>query len=43
MERILKGSSLLTDMIDKKEIGLVGAVYNLVTGEVEFDQNHIHF
>ena len=42
MERILKRSSLLTDMIEKKESGLVGAVYNLVTGEVEFDQNHIH-
>jgi carbonic anhydrase len=43
MDRILKRSPLLTDMIEKKEIGLVGAVYNLVTGEVEFDQNHIHF
>ena len=42
MDRILKRSSLLTDMIEKKEIGLVGAVYNLVPGEVEFDQNHIH-
>ena len=42
MERILKRSLLLTDMIEKKEIGLVGAVYNLVTGEVEFDQNHIY-
>jgi carbonic anhydrase len=42
MERILKRSSLLADMIEKKEIGLVGAVYNLVTGEVEFDQNHIY-
>ena len=42
MERILKRSPLLTDMIEKKEIGLVGAVYNLVTDEVEFDQNHIH-
>ena len=41
-ERILKRSSLLTEMIEKKEIGLVGAVYNLVSGEVEFDQNHIH-
>ena len=37
MERILKRSSLLTKMIEKKEIGLVGAVYNLVTGEVEFE------
>ena len=43
MERILKRSPLLTDMIEKKEIGLVGAVYNLASGEVEFDQNYIHF
>jgi carbonic anhydrase len=43
MERILTSSPLLTEMIEKKEIGLVGAVYNLVSGEVEFDQNHIHF
>ena len=43
MERILKRSPLLTDMIEKKEIGLVGAVYNLASGEVEFDQNHVHF
>jgi len=43
MERILKSSPLLTEMIEKREIGLVGAVYNLVTGEVEFDLNHIHF
>jgi carbonic anhydrase len=42
MDRILKRSPLLSDMIEKKEIGLVGAVYNLVTGEVEFDQNHIY-
>ncbi len=43
MERIVKRSPLLTDMIEKKEIGLVGAVYNLASGEVEFDQNNIHF
>jgi carbonic anhydrase len=43
MERILKRSPLLTEMIEKKEIGLVGAVYNLASGEVEFDLNHIHF
>ena len=39
MERILKRSPLLTDMIDRKEIGLIGAVYNLASGEVEFDQD----
>jgi carbonic anhydrase len=43
MERILTSSPLLAEMIEKKEIGLVGAVYNLATGEVEFNQNHIHF
>ena len=43
MERIIKRSPLLTEMIEKKEIGLVGAVYNLASGEVEFNQNHIHF
>ena len=42
MERILKRSPLLTDMIDKKEIGLIGAVYTLASGEVEFDQNHTY-
>ena len=43
MERILKRSPLLTDMIEKKEIGLVGAVYIWASGEVEFNHNHIHF
>jgi carbonic anhydrase len=42
MERILKRSLLLTDMIEKKEIGLIGAVYNLASGEVEFDQNYTY-
>jgi len=42
MERILKRSPLLTEMIEKKEIGLVGALYNLASGEVEFDQNHTY-
>jgi len=43
MERILNRSPLLTEMIEKKEIGLVGAVYNLASGEVEFNQNHTYF
>ena len=42
MERILKRSPLLTDMIDRKEIGLIGSVYNLASGEVEFDLNHTY-
>jgi len=42
MARILKRSPLLTDMIDRKQIGLIGAVYNLASGEVEFDQDHTY-
>ena len=42
MERILKRSPLLKDMIDRKEIGLIGSVYNLASGEVEFDHNHTY-
>jgi hypothetical protein len=29
-------------MIKKKEIGLIGAVYNLASGEVEFDRNYTY-
>ena len=42
IERILNRSSLLKEMIEKKEIALVGAVYNLASGEVEFDLKHLH-
>jgi len=42
MDRILKRSSLLTEMIEKKEIGLVGAVYDLTSGEVSFDDSQIY-
>jgi len=40
MERIVKRSSLLPVTIDRKEIGLIGAIYNLASGEIEFDQDH---
>ena len=42
MDRILKRSSLLTEMIEKKEIGLVGAVYDLTSGKVSFDDSQIY-
>ena len=42
IERVLNRSSLLKEMIEKKEIALVGAVYNLASGEVEFDLKHLH-
>ena len=42
MDRILKRSSLLTEMIEKKEIGLVGAIYDLASGEVHFDNSHVY-
>jgi carbonic anhydrase len=42
MERILKRSSLITSMIEKKQIGLIGALYNLASGDVEFDQDQTY-
>jgi len=42
MERILKSSPLLADMIERKEIGLVGAVYDLASGQVHFDESHTY-
>jgi len=42
MDRILKRSSLLTEMIEKKEIGLVGAIYDLTSGEVSFDDSQTY-
>lgn len=36
ISNIYKESSILHDMIDKNEIGIVGAIYNINTGEVDF-------
>jgi carbonic anhydrase len=41
MDRILKRSSLLAEMLQKKEIGLVGAVYDLTSGQVHFDESRL--
>lgn len=36
MNNILKTSSILTEMLEKKQIGMVGGLYNLETGRVDF-------
>jgi len=36
VERIRKRSSILRDMVDKGQIGLVGAMYDVHTGKVTF-------
>lgn len=39
MEEILTRSSIVKEMFAKSEIGLVGGVYNIETGEVDFFKN----
>ena len=36
IERIKKESPVLKDMLDNSEIGIVGAIYKVETGKVEF-------
>ena len=40
MEKIMEKSPILKEMIDKKEITLVGGMYNVDTGIVEFYENY---
>lgn len=37
MQNVLKLSPILTTMLEKKEIGMVGGLYNLETGRVDFN------
>ena len=37
MQNIINQSDILKDMLDKKQIGIIGAVYNFASGQVEFD------
>jgi carbonic anhydrase len=36
MKKIIDQSSILKEMLEKKEIGLIGGMYNIETGEVTF-------
>jgi carbonic anhydrase len=36
MDRIKKESPVLNEMLENNEIGIVGAMYNVSTGEVDF-------
>ena len=37
IQNIINQSDILRDLLDKKQIGIIGAVYNFVSGQVEFD------
>ena len=37
MQNIIKQSDILKDLLDNKQIGIIGAVYNFASGQVEFD------
>ncbi len=39
LEEILKGSDIVRDMFGKGEIGIIGGVYNVQNGEVDFFKN----
>ena len=39
LEEILTSSSIVKEMFEKGEIGIVGGVYNIETGEVDFFKN----
>lgn len=40
MERILRYSSIIKHQLKIKRVGMIGAVYNLATGVVEFDRDN---
>ena len=37
IQNIINQSDILRDLLDKKKIGIIGAVYNFASGQVEFD------
>jgi carbonic anhydrase len=39
LEEILTGSEIVKDMFEKGQIGIVGGVYNIVNGQVDFFKN----
>ena len=37
METIINQSDIVKDLLQKKQIGIIGGVYSLASGQVEFD------
>ena len=37
IQNIINQSDILRDLLDKKQIGIIGAIYNFASGQVEFD------
>lgn len=42
VEQILQKSPIIKEMVDNGEIGIVGAIHDIKTGEVKFDADSIH-
>ena len=43
IQNIINQSDILRDLLDKKQIGIIGAVYNFASGQVEFDHQDSTF
>ena len=43
IQNIINQSDILRDLLDKKQIGIIGAVYNFASGQVEFDLQNASF
>jgi carbonic anhydrase len=41
LKQVINQSAILADMLDKGEIALVGGMYNVETGVVEFYENEV--
>ena len=39
LEEIINGSDIVKELFEKGEIGIVGGVYNIETGQVDFFKN----
>lgn len=43
IDTIIRASDIVTDMIEAKQIAIIGAVYDIATGKVKFlDETHVH-
>lgn len=43
IDTIIRSSDIVTDMIEAKQIAIIGAVYDIATGKVKFlEETHVH-
>ena len=43
MEGIINQSDIIRDLLQKKQIGVIGGIYSLSSGHVEFDHQNAIF